>query len=554
MRTEELDRLRDALDRFLEADLRRRKLRAVTPIERALEANLQRAWRRQSTVFLLKLTKLAARFTAAETSKARLLEAIREDEWLPLFDQAALETLELFVGPISMQTEKALLAGAKGTIADLALDTSFELGNPRALTELRATAAARVAGINATTRDDIRAIIADGVAQRHSYSAIARDIKAKYSRFAVGSPLEHIASRAELVAVTEIGDAYEKGSRAVVDRLTAAGLEMEKQWLDVGDRRVDPVCVGNSSEGWIPVGQAFASGHDLPTAHPGCLPGAVRVSAREISAATKRWYEGDLVVIRTAGGKDLAATPNHPILTPTGWVAAGLLDVGGHVIGRLARDGVAPGLDLDDEYVPASIEEVAEAFGRSEQVTAVPVPLAAEDFHGDGAGSEVAVVWTDRLLHDGLDASLGQQIREQSLVGRHVARLGLSRPGHLRALLGRMLTATRSFVGVSDLRVALLGAHVGPFQTLGLRSPSGRLAVLAEYPSDGVASDPVPTRETLERLAGAVGPEKIVEVRRGPFRGHVYNLETGPGWYLAEGIVTHNCRCTTEYRRRPREG
>lgn len=259
-----------ALDRFLEADLRRRKARSTAGIERDLARAIGRAWRRQGNVFVAKLTRMATRFTAVESTATRLLEAIREAEWLPLFDDAALETLELFVGPISLQTEKALLAGAKGVIADLALGPSFELASPEAIADLRSRAAVRVAGINATTRDDLRRIIADGVAQRKSYGAIAREIKAKYSAFAVGSPLAHIASRAELVAVTEIGDAYEEGNRGVADRLAAAGLEMEKQWLDVGDRRVDPVCASNAAEGWIPVDQAFGSGHQQPTAHPGC--------------------------------------------------------------------------------------------------------------------------------------------------------------------------------------------------------------------------------------------------------------------------------------------
>ena len=30
---------------------------------------------------------------------------------------------------------------------------------------------------------------------------------------------------------------------------------------------------------------------------------------------------------------------------------------------------------------------------------------------------------------------------------------------------------------------------------------------------------------------------------RTEFAGFVYNLETGPGWYVANGIVAHNCRC-----------
>jgi hypothetical protein len=36
---------------------------------------------------------------------------------------------------------------------------------------------------------------------------------------------------------------------------------------------------------------------------------------------------------------------------------------------------------------------------------------------------------------------------------------------------------------------------------------------------------------------------RIVEKSRRVFVGHVYNLETDAGWYIADGVVTHNCRC-----------
>lgn len=35
----------------------------------------------------------------------------------------------------------------------------------------------------------------------------------------------------------------------------------------------------------------------------------------------------------------------------------------------------------------------------------------------------------------------------------------------------------------------------------------------------------------------------MIEVRRFPYSGRVYNLQTAGGWYTANGIVTHNCRC-----------
>jgi hypothetical protein len=66
-------------------------------------------------------------------------------------------------------------------------------------------------------------------------------------------------------------------------------------------------------------------------------------------------------------------------------------------------------------------------------------------------------------------------------------------------------------------------------------------------PDDGPA-DPEILGEALHRLAGEVLLDEIVRVDVQSFRGHVFNLETSDGLYLAEGIVTHNCRCSVSLK------
>lgn len=45
-------------------------------------------------------------------------------------------------------------------------------------------------------------------------------------------------------------------------------------------------------------------------------------------------------------------------------------------------------------------------------------------------------------------------------------------------------------------------------------------------------------------LARLVAPVKLEKIARGEWWvGHVYNLETVGGWYVAGSILTHNCRC-----------
>jgi hypothetical protein len=49
--------------------------------------------------------------------------------------------------------------------------------------------------------------------------------------------------------------------------------------------------------------------------------------------------------------------------------------------------------------------------------------------------------------------------------------------------------------------------------------------------------------ELLKRLAGSVQSDQIIRIRKRAFQGHVYNLQTTEGWYIANNIITHNCRC-----------
>jgi hypothetical protein len=343
-------------------------------------------------------------------------------------------------------------------------------------------------------------------------------------------------------------------------------------------------------------GKKYALGKGpMPPRHINCLVGSARVStSSRVSTVFKRWYDGDVVVIRTATGKELTCTPNHPILTDGGWIAAGLLNVGGHVVcdGGIKRVGL---VNLDDENVEARIEDVAEAFLRHEQVSAVPVPTTAEDFHGDGVDGQVAIVAAHRGLDDGGEAPLDQHGRQHSL-GFGSVRLpfvsGSSRKGHFG--VGSDPTAS-SYLGGAGEGFSLGGrsaAHAGSLllgsvpqgnasfgqrrldgartaseaigdatdtdagqehlhDAVGVQGdspPTGareREAAICHLATDHIAADALLARQITDGDAGPITLDKVVNVERRKFAGHVFNLETETNWYVSDGIVTHNCRSTS---------
>lgn len=285
-----------------------------------------------------------------------------------------------------------------------------------------------------------------------------------------------------------------------------------------------------------------------PPYHPFCLPASAKVSTGDrIAAVTRRWYDGDMVVITTASGKRLEATVNHPVLTSRGWVAAGLIDVGGDVVSRAGPERVEPG-HIHDEHVPTRIAEVFDSFGLAREVATVEVPTAAPDFHGDGMAGQVAVVRADRELWDGLNSSLLQSLEDRSLVSRLQPSALLGQPGIVEAPLDGSLRAADCIVSSSGEGLPVLrGQALHPDDLLLARGAQFD-AGPEQAPVDDVAADAELARQILDGSTGPVLLDKVLNVHRYAVACHVYNLETTSGHYTADGIVTHNCRCRLRTR------
>ena len=278
-----------AIDRLLEASVRLVREERLAPVERRLERDLAVAFRAEGRAFLRSFRNLndPAKFPLDEAQWMRYLVAAQAGT-LPLYT-AALNTAvsdALMAGvltavegmPEGAPTEEALreggwltrIAGWLAKQVGVIFGIRFDLKNPRAVAYLEAHGAELVTGIDETTRDYIRTVLVEGTSKGWSYDQIAKRITERYREFAVGRPQKHIDSRAHMIAVTEVGNAYAEGNLQVAQGLAEAGLKMEKSWNTVGDNRVSELCRGNEAEGWIPLEQTFASGHMRPLGHPAC--------------------------------------------------------------------------------------------------------------------------------------------------------------------------------------------------------------------------------------------------------------------------------------------
>lgn len=258
---------------LVEATQRAQHQAAKAKLERRLEAAIAKAFRAQGKAFVKRLAAVRGEFR----------EALRKEDLDPIWRATAAQTAGLFEKPIGTVMVDAFKAAARVVLADAVkaikagkttapkqVGISFELANPRATNWLKGRAAERVTLIDETTKKEIGGIVQAGIEQGLSYDKVAKSISDRFEQFAVGKPQEHIKSRAHLVAVTEVGEAYTESTLQMGQLLEDAGVPQEKSWLTSGDDRVSDGCRNNEHAGWIPLKDDFPSGHQRPLRFPGC--------------------------------------------------------------------------------------------------------------------------------------------------------------------------------------------------------------------------------------------------------------------------------------------
>jgi hypothetical protein len=320
-------------------------------------------------------------------------------------------------------------------------------------------------------------------------------------------------------------------------------------WIATLDGRLCPICAALHKR------RFSADEGPFPPRHPNCLPGDSRVSTSDrIASVSKRWFEGNFVVIQSADGHELSCTPNHPILTDRGWVAAQKLDLGSKIICERDKSSVGSVAAQDEtgNYVPSRIEDVAKAFFGSSEMSSVTVPTAAEDFHGDGIDGEVAVIGADRRLLIDDETALSQEESQSEFVSGDSDLFNFSRFRNLTAMFKRMLGAANSFMSGGNLMLSLPCGHSVPFESFSFALSTSDDAGIDQSTSDNISSDGIFLSDpvlghsgniVIDGIPGDCKFSHVTSKEEIPFSGYVYNMQTENGQYLANGIVTHNCRC-----------
>ncbi len=543
------------------------------------EAETERAGVRQDAVRVERVQRVDA-------ASSRLRALIKQARAKPIVDTSALEAVATkFAGATAAHQKEQLARQAK---AALKIDVAFKDATLRPLTrQFVHENVALVQRIPRRLHDDLEVMVTHAVASGRRHKALTRQIE---DRFGVAE------RHARLIARDQIGKFHAKVNHA---RQKEMGVE-KFVWRSVGDERVR-----DSHREFDGQEYSYAKPPMDPEMEerlaPGlaiqCFPGSTQVlSQAPVTKLYRRWYRGESTVLHTEDGGVVESTPNHPLLTHRGWVAAQEIQIGDHVVQALPESLSILVQDRERDYpVLAQYLDALAPLGLVQQRRTLD-----RGFHGDAPfDQQVDVVELNWRLPLELDAQLRQPFCQNLLV---LADQTTARQGDFPFSLGGFGYASRGVVRSAGKLGTLLGAGL-PHSLEHRRAAVAWLdAVSNQLRAHGRACDLEVLREALHRPAGEIqgldlitrvvacvgrramescmhtsyrdtpsakslaqivrmNPQplggglqghgfyqfrRIVQKRIGELVCHVYNLETASGWYVANGIVAHNCRCSAE--------
>ena len=287
----------------------------------------------------------------------------------------------------------------------------------------------------------------------------------------------------------------------------------------------------------------------------------------------------------------IRCTPNHPVLSDAGFVRAKDIKNGDNLVCDNGLETVSLGKNINNKI--SSIEDVFGSLGKSGKMKPRTVEVSPEDFHGDVTDKEVEVIRADRIFPKKFDFVFFKKRSENSFIFRIVKYLfNISCLRPLAFFFKRMFTASRGgmcffchlcnlftsrvlhsfnllFFAVSHRNIIHFEkfSHIRPgisklFSNSGNTDTdivkSKNLIFTGNNKSsvsignnrgsfknviDTVFGNTELSRYIFNRHAGKIILDNVTAVHSFIAHTHVYNLETKDNWYIANGIINHNCRC-----------
>jgi hypothetical protein len=270
---------------------------------------------------------------------------------------------------------------------------------------------------------------------------------------------------------------------AILDRRTrSAHATADGQVTDVGQHFI----VGGERLRWPgDTGLGASVGNTINCLHPNSV-----IDYADAKLLTRRPYKGFFVTIETSTGEKITVTPNHPVLTVSGWKAARAINKTDYIIctNYIAKPFIS-------YFYIKNINPTVEQIYNSCGITPIRVGVGNVDmnFHGDISDKDVDIIFSNSFLRNRLKPSTGKIHSEFSFVRPDLCK------GYLFAK-----------------RLLNMPALGNPF-----------------------------VKKFFNNRKLFIG-RKVKEISHFKDSCYVYNLETKNSIYICNGIVNHNCRCSAQ--------
>ena len=344
-----------------------------------------------------------------------------------------------------------------------------------------------------------------------------------------------------------------------------AGIE-EKQWFTAQDGMVCGFCaemhgkvIGTSEVFWNIGDVMTVERQDMPPAsmtfgyesigaaplHPNCLVGETPVLAPDKVAGFVATYRGPIIELRFANSRRLSVTPNHMLLTASGFVRAADIRQGDEILDcpdfeRIIRS------NPNDYGQPPMIKDIVKSLAEAPGMTTRRVPVSPEYLHGDAAlmDSHIDIIAPYSFLGGHSQSVISEPLSQKDFGATNAELAVLPGEGDFATMLLALGNAAHGGMGSLGISPMLFGRSLATHQPVGLGTSSDFDTILRESPMDNRTTDAEALRQTILRFASLVSTQKVVDVQTRSFSGHVYDLHTQSLLYIANGVVSSNCRCT----------
>lgn len=194
---------------------------------------------------------IMARYFEAQAAEFEKMAAEASENHAVVVAKSAAEDFADEITEALMGAYSIGLDAQEAEIAEsLAVGLSMDVPSTEALEWAKVRAAEMIKDVDGTTMAEIRKIIEDALTEGKTLKAVRDEIYAKFAQYS--------AYRASLIAVMEIGNAFEQGKRAQFSRYQSQfGREGWKRSYTQGDSNVRETHRQNAEAGWIPANQPF---------------------------------------------------------------------------------------------------------------------------------------------------------------------------------------------------------------------------------------------------------------------------------------------------------